>query len=298
MARVIFLPVEVGISRKNGTIQLTEKEGEGRKVRVPVIQTSEIYALSGANPDGALLSLLSQYTVPLHIFKDGEHSATYIPFAPILSGKSVLAQVKTLEDEKQRWILVRELLRGGTRLRCMASRILRPKEKDEWEGRYMDCLSACYSEDTHEATEHVRRFDEIDQEFLRRDNWDEEELAYAKDISKGVVLGALPRLSLDPWIGILHLEGTDIPPFAEDMLFLFSPLLTWLWPRDERPSPVRKNLPEIFRRHMGRRAAKNGSRIWSLKYLPVREGYALLARFSMGRSYRCVSNVEVERLAE
>jgi CRISPR/Cas system-associated endonuclease Cas1 len=297
MGRVIFLPLEVGISRKNGTIQLIEKQG-GRKARVPVVQTSEIFALSGAEPDGALLSLLSQYTVPLHIFKDGNYRSTYIPFAPVLSGKSVLAQVQTLEDAKQRWILVRELIRGAARLRCMASRILRPEEKEEWESRYMDRLASAYAGGLHEAAEHVRKFEEIDREFLKRENWSEEELPYAQGISKGVVLGALPRLSLDPWIGILHCEGSDIPPLAEDLLFLFSPLLTWLWPRNERPSPAGKNLPEVFRRHMGRRAAKNGARTWSLKFLPVREGYALIARFSMCKPYRCVSNVEVERLAE
>lgn len=297
MARVIFLPVEVGISRKNGTIQLTEKQA-GRKARVPVVQTSEIFALSGAEPDGSLLSLLSQYTVPLHIFKDGTHISTYIPFASVLSGKSVLAQVRTLEDAKQRWNLAREILRGGARLRCMASRMLRPEEKEEWECRYMDCLAASYAGGVDGTAESLRAFDRIDREFLSRENWDDEELRYADGLSKGVVLGALPRLSLDPWIGILHQEGTDIPPLAADMLFLFSPLLTWLWPRNARPSPDRRNLPETFRRHMGRRGATNGARTWSLRYLPVREGYALSARFSMGRPYRCASRVEVERFAD
>ena len=297
MARVIFLPVEVGISRKNGTIQLTEKQG-GRKARVPVVQTSEIFALSGAEPDGTLLSLLAQYTVPLHIFKDGTHISTYIPFASVLSGKSVLAQVRTLEDTQQRWSLAREILRGGARLRCMASRMLRPEEKEEWECRYMDCLAAGYAAGTNGTAESLRAFDRIDRDFLCHEQWRDEELRYAEGLSKGVVLSALPRLSLDPWIGILQQEKTDIPPLAADMLFLFSPLLTWLWPRKKRPSPARRDLPETFRRHMGRRGATNGARIWSLKYLPVREGYALSARFSTGRPYRCASRVEVERCAE
>ncbi len=54
----------------------------------------------------------------------------------------------------------------------------------------------------------------------------------------------------------------------------------------------------MFRRHLSRPAAANGSRLWSLRFLPVREGYAILAHIALGRPYRCASKVEVDHLGD
>lgn len=296
MARLVCITSGVAMSRKNGTILLTEKEG-GRSALVPVVQTSEIYALCGAEPDGPLLSLLSQYAVPLHVFDGGKHLRSYLPASAILSGKSVLAQVGHLEDGNRHWLLAREMLRGGARIRCMATRMLRPGEKDEWEGRYLDCLAEGYAAGLEGMPQTLSAFGRLDKEFIGREGWKPDELEYAAGLARAVVMGALSRLSLDPWIGILCSEE-GMPPLACDLLFLYSPLLVWLWPGTGRPCPGSGNLPDMFRMHISRPAAANGSRLWSLRFLPVREGYAILAHIALGRPYRCASKVEVDHLGD
>ena len=296
MARLICITSEVGMSRKNGTIQLTEKDG-GRSALVPVVQTSEIFALYGAEPDGPLLSLLSQYAVPLHVFSGGKHLRSYLPASAVLSGKTVLEQVRHLEDGEKHWMLAREMLRGGARIRCMAARTLRPREKEEWESRYLDCLAEGYAAGLSGIRQILSEFGKIDGEFLEREKWEPGQLAYASGLARAVVLGSIPKLSLDPWIGILCSNG-GIPPLAEDLFFIFSPLLVWMWPREDRPSPDRENLPDIFRKHLSRPSASNGSRLWSLRYLPVREGYAILSHFAAGRPYRCASRVGVDHYGD
>lgn len=292
LAKMICITSDVSLSRKNGTIHLTGKK-DGRKALVPVVQTSEIFALSGAEPDEPLLSLLSQYAIPLHIFDNGIHLASYLPSAAVLSGKTVLAQAKHLENNITRWNLAKEMLRGAARLRCMASRILKPKEKENWENKYLDCLAEGYAAGISGIKETQETMEKIDEEFLKNDNWTDKTLQYARGISKAVVLGSLSKLSLDPWLEILSCDD-NLPPLACDLLFIFTPLLTWLWPHKNRPRPERENLPALLRSHLSLPAASNGGRNWSLRYLSVREGYALISHFANGRPYRCASKVEVK----
>ena len=294
MARLICVTSPVTMTRKSGTILLTEKNAS-RKALLPVVQTSEIFALRGAEPDGPLLSLLSQYAVPLHVFSEGKHVSSYLPATAILSGKTVLAQAQFLEDDVKRWKLAKEILRGGARIRTMAARILRPAEKDEWENRYLECLVEAYGDGLKGLDNTIKTFRKVDDQLLAREEWEEDSLAYANGLARAVVLGALSKLSLDPWFGTLFLPG-PFPPLAEDLFFLFAPLLAWLWPHGGRPNPDDENLPDRLRKHLARPAATNGARIWSLRYLPVREGYSLLTHFSLGRPYRSASKVEVRPL--
>lgn len=291
MAQLVCITSDVVLSRKSGTIQLREKNGD-RKALIPVIQTSEIFALQGAEPDEPLLSLLSQHAIPLHVFQEGTHAASYLPYASVLSGASALAQIHALEDPDHRWKLARELLRGCARMRIMAARLLRPKETELWENAYLDCLVDVYHRGLEGIPESLNNISAIDEDLLRRQTWSHRQFRYASDIGKAVVLGALSKLSLDPWIGILTDDG-DIPPLAADLLFLFAPIIIWLWPPEKRPAPGDAKLPDTLRRHLARPAATTGERIWSIRYLPVREGYALLRHFIANAPYRCASKVEV-----
>ena len=295
MPRLICITRPSHLCRKNGTIEIREK-GQPRGELIPVLQISEIFAFGEVEPDPALLSLLSQYSIPLHGFENGIYQESWMPYSGVVSGKANVEQILTLEDPERRWKIAKEILRGGARLRTAIARLRNPGKADAWEDAYLKILSTTYVGGLESARTSVERFRLLDAQRRLEEGWNKESLDIAVSLARAVVMGAFARLSLDPWIGVIHEDGV-LPPLAEDLFFLLEPILidTWNAFPPVKESPMCR--AERFRSHISRPGAKDGGRTWSLRGLAVREGYAIVAHCVARTPYRAVNRVEIPRAA-
>lgn len=292
MPNQAFLIRKAGLRRKNNTIEIDDS-CSGKKSLIPILQISEIFALEGADVDGPALNLLSEKNVPIHFFEKGLFSGSWMPFISIPSGQVTLAQYSFLFDSDLRLELAKEIVRGAIRLRCMAARKLKPSKGDLWEHRYLSLMSKVYLEAKNVIPEIKELVSEIDNERRAEFGMDMSSLPILQGLAKATVIGSFARLSLDPWVGVLPLRNRYETCLVEDFNFLFEPLFVDLWPI-ENPvdSNSINNMPQNYRDHYRRSAAIDGKRVWSLRSLPVREGYALISHFMGESQYRSVRKVE------
>lgn len=292
MPNQAFLIRKVVIRRKANTIEI-EDPSSGGKSRVPILQISEIFALEGADIDGPALNLLSEKNVPVHFFEKGLFSGSWIPFISIPSGQVILAQYSFLFDHDLRLELAKEIVRGAIRLRCMAARRQKPTRGDFWENRYLSLMSKVYLETKKVIPEIKDLVSEMDNERRLESGMDLSALALLQGLAKATVIGCFAKLSLDPWVGILPLGNRADTCLVEDLYFLFEPLFVDLWPTENRiGGKTSDDFPQYYRDHYRRPAASDGRRIWSLRSLPVREGYALISHFMGESQYRSARRVE------
>lgn len=308
MPHPVYLIRPVKLSRSGGTIEIKGTGGagapsRGKKLALPVLQVSEIYALAGAEAEGPLLALLCRHGIPLHLFEEGWYRGSWMPAWGVLSGQVTVAQYTAFGNPDLRFRFAKELLRGAVRLRYLAAKARNPRTAADWESTYFRPLSAFYAEGisgdravassrkSDAATATVAEIRAADQKRRREDGWDEDSLRIVRGLCRALVLGSFARLSLDPARGVLC-QASEAPPLAEDLFFLLEPLLVDFWPPEERPLRLDEEAVEVFKRHGTRVAARDGGRLWSLRSLAVREGYHLLAAVLRQAAYRAALRVE------
>lgn len=292
MPNQVFLIKKVVLKRKTNTIEMEDPSGGGKSL-IPILQISEIFALEGADIDGPALNLLSEKNVPVHFFDKGHFSGSWMPFISILSGQVSLAQYSFLLDHELRLELAKEIVRGAIRLRCMAARKLKPSSVDLWEDRYLALMSKVYLETKKVIPEIKDLIGELDNERRLELGMDPSSLRLLQGLAKATVIGSFAKLSLDPWVGVLPLGNRSDTCLVEDLYFLFEPLFVDLWPFEyPKDGKTLEDVPRYYRDHYRRPAASDGKRTWSLRSLPVREGYALISHFMGESQYRSVRKVE------
>ena len=292
MPNQVFLVRKAELRRKSNTIEI-EDPVNNKKSLIPILQVSEIFALEGAEVDGPALGLLSEKNVPIHLFEKGLYMGSWMPFASIPSGQVTLAQYSFLFEPELRLELAKEIIRGAMRLRCMVARKIRPLRGDYWEDRYLSLMSKVYLETKTMVPEIKELVNEIDNERRMEFEMDMSSSAIIRGFSRATVIGSFARLSLDPWVGVLPLRNRSDTCLVEDFCFLFEPLFVDLWQMEHSMNNNRVNdMPQQYREHFKKPAANDGKRVWSLRSLPVREGYALISHFMGEAQYRSVRKVE------
>lgn len=294
----------VRIRRRKKTLEIEDKESESRTL-IPILQLSEIFALQGAECEGPALALLSEKAVPLHLFEDGNYKGSWMPFSSILSGQVSIAQYMVLFDAELRIQIAQEIIRGGCRLRSAVSRKWFKGNSESWENKYLDVLSGVYANPGKNMSKVLATIHELDR--LRRIEYENqqgidfptEKLRLAEGLAKASILGTFAGLSLDPLVNILREETASFFSLCDDFFFLFEPLFVDLWvPEFSQWSGKIDEISERYRNHFTRICARDGKRAWSLRMLPLREGYALISHF-MGRTrYRAARKVEVPSIAD
>jgi len=262
---------------------------------VPVLQISEIFALGGACPDNAALSLLAEKAVPLHIFDNKTYEGSWMPYMSILSGQVSMAQYMVLFDKDLTLKIAQEIVRGACRLRCSVARKWFRKDADMWESKYLDCLSKIYTKSAP-SEKVIREILELDYERITTYLSDIDWYAFAEGIAKATVVSAFSRLSLDPWINALSIMDPCFAALWDDLFFLFKPLMVDLWlPVFNDWSGDMNEVPDLYRKHFSKIFAQDGQRVWSLRMLPVREGYALISNFLGNSTYRAARRVMIPK---
>jgi len=293
MPNQVFLVKKARLRRKNNTIEIEDPDNN-QKSLIPILQISEIFALEGAEIDGPALSLLSEKNVPVHLFDTGIYMGSWMPFDSIPSGQVTLAQYSFLFEPELRLELAKEIIRGALRLRCIAARKLKPSRGDLWENRYLSLMSKVYLETKNVIPEIIELVSEIDNERRVESGMDLSSVPLLQGLAKATVIGSFAKLSLDPWVGVLPLRNRFDTCLAEDFCFLFEPLFVDLWPiKNPIDGKSINDMPQHYRDHYRRPAAGDGKRVWSLRSLPVREGYALISHFMGESQYRSVRKVEL-----
>ncbi|MEG1185819.1 MAG: type I-B CRISPR-associated endonuclease Cas1b [Eubacterium sp.] len=97
--------------------ELTRKDNSlcfkvnGKNVYIPIEQISEIYCLSEISLNTKLLDFLSNNQVIVHFFNYYEgYSGTFYPKDTLISGRLLIAQIKTYE--KRRLIIAKSIVKG------------------------------------------------------------------------------------------------------------------------------------------------------------------------------------------
>ncbi|MBO8154748.1 CRISPR-associated endonuclease Cas1 [Thermovirga sp.] len=283
------------IARHNNTLKLQNPEKD-INILIPILQVSEIFALEGTSPDNAALSLLSEKIVPLHIFDKGHYKGTWMPYISIVSGQVSMAQYMVLFDEELTLPIAQEVVRGACRLRCGVARKWFPKDYETWEERYLNCLSEFYANPRGNAQKIFKAINSLDEKRLAKYISDLSCYSLAEGIAKATVVSAFSRLSLDPWISVFSHLSIPFNSLWDDLFFLFKPLLLDLWlPMFSSWSGDVNEIPELYRKHFTKNCAQDGKKSWSLRMLPVREGYALISHFMGNASYRAARRVIIPK---
>jgi hypothetical protein len=304
MPNQVFLVKNVRIRRRKNTLELEDKESESRTL-IPILQISEIFALQSAECEDPALALLSEKAVPLHLFENGNYKGSWMPFSSILSGQVSVAQYMVLFDPDLRMQIAQEIIRGGCRLRSAVSRKWFKGNSESWENKYLDVLSAVYANPGKNLSKVLQTIRDLD--LLRRKEYENqqgiyfptEKLRLAEGLAKASILGTFTGLSLDPLVNILR-EGTaSFFSLCDDFFFLFEPLFVDLWlPEFSQWSGKIDEISESYRNHFTRICARDGKRAWSLRTLPLREGYALISHFMGQTRYRAARKVEVPSIVD
>lgn len=304
MPNQLFLVKNVRIRRRKNTLEI-EDAGSERRTLIPILQISEIFALQSAECEGPALALLSEKAVPLHLFEDGNYKGSWMPFSSILSGQVSIAQYMVLFDPDLRIQMAQEVIRGGCRLRSAVSRKWFKGNSESWESKYLDVLSAVYANPGKNMTEALQKINELDQ--LRRKEYEDqkgidfstESLRFAEGLAKASILGIFTGLSLDPFVNILREATASFMSLCDDFFFLFEPLFVDLWlPEFSQWSGKIDEISERYKNHFTRICARDGKRAWSLRTLPLREGYALISHFMGQTRYRAARKVEVPSIVD
>lgn len=291
MPNQIFLTRPVAIKRKDNTIEISDTE-RGKSSRAPILQISEIYALYGAEPDGPALSLLSEHKVPLHCFEGNCYAGTWMPYQSILSGQVSQSQYTVLFDHELRIQLAQEITRGALRLRCLVAKNSQAGSMEYWEDRYLKLLSNVYTSPKSALPCIFESVGEIDYERREISGISLDILETCSGFARAAITGAFSRLSLDPWVGVIPKGEKDNSTLIDDMFFLFEPLFVDIWPTAKLPRfPFNSETAVFCKQHLSRTAARDGGRIWSIRSLPVREGYALISSFMGESNYRAARGV-------
>mgnify|MGYP006959908034 CR=1 FL=1 len=289
MPQQVFFVEPVELSARSGVLRVTPPDRGA--FALPPAQTGELFALSGARADPEALALLDRQSIPLHCFRQGILERSFLPSEGIVFGRIPLVQIQTFLDPHRVLLLRREWFRGCIRLRCLAvRRRLPPARRTFWEGAYEDLLVPAYRGDPPALEEMRRRLEEYDR--LRRaaveDPGRSERLRHW---CRAICLGVFSRLALDPWLGILPRPQGGTPDLAEDLALLMEPLFV------DVPPPARlrgeRDWARFFKRRGRTVVASDGGRPWSLRTLPLREGYHLIAHCLERQRYRAALRLDL-----
>ncbi len=291
MAQVLCFTRPVSLSRKNGTLAVSQ--GEETPRLLPLLQISEIFALGGVAPDPALLSLLSETRTPLHCFGPSGYEGSWMPYQGLLAGRTAQFQYEALCDERRRRELGLRLIKAALLLRLAWVRQVHPDEEEHWEELYLGAFREAQVYPQRPLRHCLEAARAIDDQRRRAWRLSKKGCRNASDLGLALTIGTFANLSLDPWCSLIT-EGHSFP-LARDLAFLLEPCFVEaaLSVRGGLPERI-ENCAESFQLRLKRPFARDRGRIWSLRTLPLREAYLLLGAIRGGGIYRPAWNVEVK----
>ncbi len=294
MSEILVLIKPVDLKRKQGTIEAVPRDGTCGGKLIPVLQVSEIFAFHGAEPDPALLSLLSQNRIPLHLFQQGTYRGTWAPFHGILSGEMQVRQVLSLEEPTLLESISNELMRGIIKNRYKVIKRLSPPDRQEyWENAYREVFVRALTRHPDACPPFTGEIRRLDRARRMENGWPSRSLDLLEGFSLALAVGAFSRLSIDPCFGILHREG-PFPPLAMDLELLFSPHLVEAWPMKEAPDDLTVSVAVRLKRMASRVVLHEGEKPLSYRSSIVREGHAIGAAFVGERKYIAAKGIDFE----
>lgn len=118
MKRTYYLFNPGRLQRRDNTLKFTpyDKEGNDQKPRfLPVENISELYCFGNLDANSALYNFLGQEQITIHFFDYYEnYTGSFMPREGLLSGKMLIAQVKTQTSKTKRIELAQLILQGAT----------------------------------------------------------------------------------------------------------------------------------------------------------------------------------------
>ncbi len=228
------------LKRKDNTIYfLDEKEN---KRSLPVHQIENLYVFGEVDFNSALLNLLSQHEVHLHIFNYyGFYAGTFCPRNRKVSGFTVVQQSAHYLDKGKRLYIAKMFLESA--VHHMLRNIRRHKEKTEVyihqieeEAKKLDTVSTVQELMGIEGRirqHYYQSFNEIlkqDFTFEKRTKQPPRDplnalISFGNSLCYTTVLGEIYKTPLDPTVSFLHEPSTRRFSLSLDLAEIFKPLI-------------------------------------------------------------------------
>ena len=105
------------LQRRDNTLKFTpyDEEGNEQKPRfLPVENVGELICFGSLDANSALFNFLGKQQIPLHFFDYHEnYTGSFMPREALISGKMLIAQVRTQLNQKERIAVAQRILEGA-----------------------------------------------------------------------------------------------------------------------------------------------------------------------------------------
>ncbi|MDP4205631.1 MAG: type I-B CRISPR-associated endonuclease Cas1b [Bacteroidota bacterium] len=235
------------LQRKDNTLKFTpydEDGNEGKPRFLPIENIGELYCFGALDANSALYNFLGQEQIPIHFFDYYEnYTGSFMPRESLISGKMLIAQVKSQQNKKKRIDIAQRILNGASYNMIKNLRYYNSRGKDlEPIIEIMEDLLAKISETTaidelmgiegnirknyYEAFELIiNDFNMEGRSYRPPKNEVNALISFGNMMCYSQCLRTIHQTQLNPTISFLHEPGERRFSLSLDLAEIFKPLL-------------------------------------------------------------------------